>query len=221
MPPCWVGYSFRHGDRLPPQQRADLADGRVLRVDAGSRSVLWPYDSAGAPISGVRSVVAGARGLAPAELVELLLVTFEDLGVQLRVPADIACEIGFITSAERDDLMSDASRQTQREIADVLRRAQRLPESVQEALATAADDHTHFARLARRARLRCHLIRPTWTWSLKSIAQLLQEGGATSAQLQYLAGATFDARRYALERSMERAWNEAFWLGRAIPNDDV
>lgn len=229
VPQGWRGRRFRYRDQLPPQHQSDLDSGRVLRVDAGSRSVLWPYDDDGAPIGGFDAVIAGAGDIAPAEVVEVVLVTAEDTEMYPRVPASTACELGFISPAERDELVTDAAQQTQSEIASALSRAERrdalsplyrLDEADWDALRAAADDPERFAALARRSHLQCRVVRPTWTWEVESIAELLA-GGASRAQLQWLAGATRRIHRYALERSMQVAWNRAFWLGGTVVDDDV
>lgn len=219
-PKGWRGYRFVRTAHLPPQQQSDLAAGRVLRVDAGSRSVLWPYDETGLPIDGFEAVLAGAGDLAPAELVELVLVTAEDLETYPRIPAQAACELGFISPADRDELAAGAAEHNRREIAGVLRRAERLPEDDREALRAASRDPEPFARLARRWRLQCRLTLPTWTWQVESVAEVLA-CGASPAQLRWLTGAVREIHRYALERSMEQAWHQAFWLGGTVVDGDV
>ena len=219
VPAGWRGYRFGYRD-LPPLRQSELDHGRVLRVDAGSRSVLWPYDAAGAPIRGVDAVIAGAGDIPPAELVELILLTAEDTETYPRVPAIVACELGFISPTDRDRLVADAARHNESEIAGVLRRARRLGREAQDALRAKADDPQRFAALARRWHLRCHLTQPTWTWPVESISDALASG-ASPAQLRWLASATRRIRGYQLERDMERAWSQAFWLGRTVVDDGV
>jgi len=219
-PKGWRGYQFVRTEQLPPKQQSDLAAGRVLRIDALSRSVLWPYEETGLPIDGFDAVLRGAGDLTPVELVELVLVTAEDLETHPLVPAQTACELGFISPADRDELVAGAADHNQREIADALLRAKRLSEAEREALRAASRDPERFARLARRSHLQCRLTHPTWTWQMESVAEVLASG-ANPAQLRWLAGAVREIHRHVLERSMERAWHQAFWLGRTVVDDEV
>ena len=211
-PSEWLGWRFRHGDRLPTQQQADLASGRVLRVDDGSRSVLWPYDADGGPVAGFSDVLAGVGNVSPAEVVELVLVTAEDIGTYPSVPAATACTLGFISESERDSLLAEAEARNRAEIADVLRRAARAEPADRAALAAAASDPARFGRMARRLRLRCWFTPPSWRWEVQSVQAALTHG-ASAAQLRWLAEATRGTRGWALERSMRAASIRAFWQG--------
>lgn len=217
-PSEWFGWRFRHGDRLPAQQQADLTSGRVLRVDHRSRSVLWPYTAAGASVAGFPDVLAGAGDMSPAEVVELVLVTAEDIGTYPSVPAATACTLGFISAGERDSLVAEADARNTAEVADVLRRAARLEPADRAALAAAVGDHERFGRLARRLGLRCWFARPSWRWEVRSVHAALADG-AQAAQLRWLAEATRGTRVWALETSMREAWNRAFWQGGPVAGD--
>lgn len=218
-PSEWLGMRFRHGDALPAQQQADLTSGRILRVTYGSRSVLWPYDAAGGPVAGFSDVLAGAGDMSPAEAVELVLVTADDIGTYPFVPASTACTLGFISDGERDSLVADAEAQIRAEIADVLRRAARVDPADRAALTAAKGDLARFERLARRLHLRCWFARPSWRWEVESLQAALADG-ASAAQLRWLAEATRGTRAWALERSMREASNRAFWQG-GPPADDM
>jgi hypothetical protein len=217
-PSKWFGWRFRYPDPLPEPQHSDLNSGRVLRVDYRSRSVLWPYDAARTPITGFADVLAGARDMPPAEIVELVLVTADDIGTYPWVPAATACALGFISAGERDHLVTAADARNTAEVADVLRRAARLDPADRAALAAAAGDPARFGRLARRHRLRCWFTRPSWRWEVRSVQAALMNG-ASPAQLRWLAEATRGTRGWALETSMREAANRAFWQGGPEPDD--
>lgn len=219
-PAGWQPYSFsRAGGALPARQQSDLDLGRVLRLDHGRWSVLWPYNTKGLPVPNIGHVLAAGQGLSAGDLVELVLVTTEDLERQPRVPAWTACALGFIGSIERDALVADAQARNRGEIAGALRRAERLPVTEQAALRAAADDPERFARRARRARLRCPLVQPHWVWEVGSIAAVLSS--ATADQLAWLTLAMRDIRGFVLERDMEIASRDAFWLGETDPDCDI
>ena len=213
MPPNWRGYHLRFPAEVPPTRMADLEAGRVVRVDAGSKLVLWPYGPKGVPIPGFESVLAGAGNIGAAELVELVLLEREHPFTYPRVPATTAHELGFISSVQRDDLIADAAAETRLSMAAALHRAKRLSHEEQQALKRATANPEHFARLAARSGIRFHVTQPAWIWHIGSVADAMTKG-ISGARLEWLAGASRTIRTYALESDMEGAWHQAFWLGR-------
>ncbi|MCZ2850195.1 hypothetical protein [Modestobacter sp. VKM Ac-2978] len=202
--------------QLSSQEQADVDAGRLVHIEVGDQSVLWPYGESGSPVRGIDAVGAGAGSIAPAELVELILIRTEDVGRRLRVPAATACELGFIPPAERDALVVAAEVETHAEIARVLTEASE-PELW--ALRAAAHAPERFARIARRAGMQCFIVRPTWTWYVDSVPEVLA-AGASREQLLWLGGGMRRLQRMALEDSMRSAALRAYWLGQPdIPDD--
>lgn len=157
-------------------------------------------------------MLAGAGDQSAAGVVELVLVTAEDIGTHASVPAATACELGFISAEERDGLVHEADARNRAQIGSALRRASRRDATDRAALAATASDVEAFASLARRLRLQCTFIEPSWPWQVSSLAAALA-GGAGTARLRWLATATCGTRGWALERSMRQAADRAFWLG--------
>jgi hypothetical protein len=152
--------------------------------------------------------------------VELVLLGREDQMVYPHVPAGKAHELGFISKAERDVLTAAADDRTRRSIRAALKRAARLGEAEQQELRDAMDDPRLFARLAARSHIRCSIALPWWRWEVGSVAEALA-GGVTPARLEWLAGAARRIRQHLLEVDMQRAWRDAFWLGRPYPDEPL
>ena len=222
MPPGWHAVSVGPGTVLSPRRAADLAAGRVVRIDAGSRSALWPVDGSGRPVAGVESVVAGAGDVTPADLVEIVLLTRTDPLRPPRVPAATARELSFISAAQQEDIERDAARATRHAVDATLARARRSRLDARDvrALEGARSDPRRFVRLAGGMGLRCSITEPVWSWPVGGIVEALA-AGTGPAQLRWLAGDTVRSRAYALERSMESAWHAAFQLGRAYADDGM
>lgn len=213
VPMQWQGYPYRHGDSLPARQQADLESGRVLQVRDGARSMLWPYDQAGAPIVGFADVLAAAGNLAAADFVELALLTADEIGMPPWVPVEVAADLGFVTDGEADRLIADAREWNADEVQAVLRRAQRLAPGLRDDLQAVATNTTQFARLARQYGLQCQVHRATWRWDIPGVGAALAQG-YSAPRLRYLAEAICGTRGFSLEASMRQAADKAFWLGR-------
>ncbi len=142
----------------------------------------------------------------------------------------MACELGFISPADCDGLVADAARSNEAGIASTLERVNRLrsastfhrthrlDQDAEDELRAPAADPERFAKVARRLHLQFHVNRPTWTWQVESIHDAVLRG-ASPAQLHWLAGAVRRIRDHQLERSMQQAWSEAFWLGGTVVDD--
>jgi hypothetical protein len=195
----------------------------VLRIESGSRAVLWPYDRAGAPVAGFDSIISGAGDLSPAALVELILVAHGDLFTYPLVPAAKAHELGFISAADRDVLISNAAEQNSAHMHAAMDRARRyrLGPSEVDALRNAMHDPPRFARLAAKSHLSCPLVEPAWAWQVDSVAAAVVSRVHRPERLRWLAQTMRRITTYVLERDMEQAWRKAFWLGRTVPDDGV
>lgn len=210
MPAAWHGHRYRHGDLVPAQLQADLAAGRVLRVDHGSRYVLWPYTAAGRPVEGFDAVLRGVPDLAPVDLAELVLLRHQETRIFPQVPAALACQLGFITPTTRDQITQAQEQQNAAVVQRALRQAQRRPADTLNALRAAVDDHEEFMRVARRARIRCRLYQPCWQWQVRSVKQALKQGHSVD-RLTWLAAEMQRIRTFLLERAMEQAARLAPW----------
>jgi hypothetical protein len=220
VPRNWVGVPHRVGDRVPQGQLADVEAGRVLRVAHGSRFTLWPYQHDGSPIRGFEHITAPLAGrVTPAAVVEMVLITTEQLGFYPRVPAAVAHELGFISQTDRDDLITRAQAFTQASI-DRAMDAHFITDEERDALEAARHDVTQFVNLARRIGLRPRVVYPIWEWKVDSIADELNSGLLDADRLEYLAGAMRNIHAYALELSMRSASMTAYWQGRAHPDDE-
>lgn len=172
---------------------------------------------------GFEHIIAGAGRVEPIELVEAVLVDLglqadedEWAGGQLGRPwtsAAKADDLGFISTAERDALIHEASQSTadriQQAITAATGRNHRLNEHEVDQLRAAAKDPQRFARLADEHHIRFRISMPTWSWGVDSVASALKME-ATSAQLEWLGIAWLRLVRRHLERDMQQAWFRAF-----------
>jgi hypothetical protein len=92
-------------------------------------------------------------------VVELVLVTAEDIGTYPSVPAATACALGFVSAGERDSLVAEADARNRAKVADALRRAARLEPADRAALA-AAGRRAHAVREACAPAPVAVLVRP-------------------------------------------------------------
>lgn len=211
MPAGWSSRGVSAQLGIPPALMADLAAGRVVLVDGGSRSSLWPYGPYGAFADfSVVTDVLGAR--ASEDVVETVLVRFDALLAHPRVPAATAHTLGFISASERDRLIRDAANANKAEIAGVLLRARRLNSDNQVALRRTSSSPWQFGVLARSLGLRCHIVEPHWTWEIASLAHAL-DARETAARIRWLTDVAWRIREVALERDMREAALKAYWLG--------
>ncbi|GAB3438989.1 hypothetical protein GCM10027517_11880 [Phycicoccus ginsengisoli] len=220
IPNDWVGITFRTGDHVPEHLLRDITADRVLRVDDGSHFTLWPYQ-AGSPVPGFDHILKPLLGhVQPAVIVEVVLANTEQLLAHPRLPAPVAHELGFITTTERDNLITAAADATSHSINDAALADYTLTDYERDELDRARHDLTTLIDVARQVGLRFRVTEPSWTWEVTSIADELAAGSLDGNRLEYLAGAVHNIHGYALEISMRGAWSTAFHVGRAYPDDD-
>jgi hypothetical protein len=203
---------------MTTSQSAHVKSRRVVRVEAGSRWVLWPYAAQGAHVSRFGTGIEAAAKLSAEEIVELVLLSTDELG-EPWVPADLACAWGFITRVHRDTLVDQAAANRRAAVNAASHDNGRTSDKLRSALRSAVEDPRRFGRLARQHSVHGGPFTPAWRWAVSSIADALV-AGATDEQLTWLVGAVHDMRTRALERAMQRAAMEAYWLG-APPPDDI
>lgn len=216
-PSRWHALFYPTGQPHLRPQLDHLAMNRVLCIQGDAGCVLWPYDETGTPIKGFDAVIAGAGDVSATQLVELALASSEDGLTSPQVPVELAHSWGFVSDGERDALVARAAA-GRRSVLQSARDDHRLTPEDRTELGNLIDAPELFARLARKLKLygRAGTV-ATWTWTVGSVAEQV-ESGASDSQLRWLAEAMRGIRQRALERDMERAWNRAFWLGRAAPD---
>ncbi|MFE6508056.1 hypothetical protein ACFVBP_10330 [Nocardioides sp. NPDC057764] len=223
QPDGWRALHFPGSAMIPSSWERLIAERRVLRIDHLSNSALWPVDKDGAPIPGIRDIIEGAGSVNALELAEAILVRsrspYESVVDQPAVfwpgmHPDKAHELGFIDSARRDALITEAEQKTQRRmelvIAEVSSRRPRRgdPELVVN-LRRVMTRPTRFARLAREHYLDFYPVPPVWHWELGCVQDALEQH-ATPAQLQWLGRGWLHVVRRAIGMKMEQAWHAAF-----------
>ncbi|WP_143755752.1 hypothetical protein [Sanguibacter keddieii] len=212
MPPSWRAVPIAHGQPLTAHQKDDLDAQRVLRVTAGSRSAIWPYDQKHVPIERFSLVVDAASTLTAPDVVELTLLD-EHMG-DLWVPADLAVSWGQLTTEESDLLTAAAESNRHR----VLQRGPKLHWRERDKLYTDllrfVDLPSKFASLASQQNVGGGPFQAGRAWTVGSIAALL-ESAATDEQVRWAVGAVDRRRNWRLAMSMREASRSAYWLGRS------
>jgi hypothetical protein len=166
LPDGWRVRSFAFGEAVPHALEELASTGQVARAAVGSRTVFWPLTEGGPPIAGFDAVLRCGGGLDPARLAEVILTRLDYPHVA--VPAAMAKELGFITSAERDGLIADAATANAASVASTLKNAKRRLDADDYAeLVAAAGDLEKFAKLSRRHYFRSAIREPTWAWDAR------------------------------------------------------
>jgi hypothetical protein len=225
MPPGWHALTFPGARSLPPQVQRDLDNKRILRIDHGGKSAVWPVTADNNPIPGFNHVLTGAQPIGPVELAEALLVDgdahSDDPAVphinSPRIPASTAHQVGLIGDDERAEIEAAAAAETRNRVTLVLKQAaKRLDPSELGALHDAADHHQTFGRLAEQHHLVFWITPPVWTWDIDSVPEALAGNPAlTPGQLRLLGQHWWRQTRRSLEQSMENAHKQAIWWAQA------
>jgi hypothetical protein len=217
--PGWRAVPVAHNQPLTPAQRADVNAVRVIRIHAGSRSTLWPYAPDGAPVPGFAAVAAAGHALAPESIVELVLLTSDELGDPW-VPADLACAWGFIDPHARDRLIGEAATNRRRAVENAHQHHLRDVVKLEAVLRKHVDDPERFARVARQQGLPGGPFRGAHRWPIGSVADVLSTG-APDEQVGWLVETLTTMRTRVLEGSMQNASMKAYWYGQPHPDDIV
>jgi hypothetical protein len=229
-PGGWESVPFRHSDPIPSHIKQWLAAGRVLRIDWGSRSALWPLIGSRRPVDGFEHVVAGAQQLrlSPVQIAEALLVPRpfgeaaqgeDELPDDVEYPhrprfsVKIAHQVGLVDQSELDEVIADADRYTRARVDEVLDTAKRrgLPAGDLQDLRDAAGNPSRFARLAKEHGIRFWVSPANWTWDVDSVPAVLRDHNLTPQQLRLLGREWCRQVTRALEQDMENAWHQASW----------
>lgn len=211
QPSGWTAVRLSFGQHPSIRQRADLDERRVLLVQAGSRSAIWPYDTTGDPIPRFDVALASAPELSAASLAELVLLSTEVTGWPW-VPSELASEWGLMSPAERTrlEVRAAANRaRAARAAVDHWHHSDWLPE----ALERLVDDPRRFTRLAREQGVSGGPFRAGCFWEVQSVAETLTSR-ATDEQVRWLVHTMHQMRTRALEAAMQRASQLAYWHGR-------
>jgi hypothetical protein len=218
LPDGWRVRSFGFGEVVPHALEELASAGQVARTAVGSRTVFWPLTEGDLPVARFDAVLRGGVGLDAARLAEVVLTRLDYPHVA--VPAAVAKDLGFITSAEREELIAGAESANAALVASTLKDAQRTLDAEDYAeLVAAAGNLENFAKLARRHYFLFGIRVPTWTWDIGSVVDALQ-AGEPADRLEWLTEAIHRITTRLLETDMETAWNKAFWLG-ATPTEDT
>lgn len=211
QPSGWTAVRLSFGERPSVRQRADLDERRVLLVQAGSRSAIWPYDTNGEPIARFDVALASIPEQSAAGLAELVLLSTEATGWPW-VPSELASEWGLMSSAERTLLEVRAAANRARAARAAVHHwhhSDWLPA----ALERLVDDPRRFTRLARAQGVRGGPFRAGCFWEVRSLAETLTSG-ATDEQVRWLGKTMHQMRTRALEAAMQRASQVAYWHGK-------
>jgi len=218
-PPGWHAVPVQHRQPLTPAQHADVLSGRVLQVHSGSRSALWPYRPDATPVPGFTAVTAAAHALTAESVVELVLLTQDELGDPW-VPAELACSWGFITPQTRDRLIDEAAHNRRRAVEGTREHHLRDPEQLQATLRKHVDDPERFALVARQQGVDGGPFRAAHRWEIGSVATILATG-ASDEQIAWLVTTVTAMRARTLERAMESAASRAYWYGKPHADEIV
>lgn len=210
--PGWFAIGVGRHQPLGPSRQRDVDSRRVLRVRAGSWSALWPYAADGTSVPGFGAVLAAAGPMEPASIVELVLLTEEHVGDPW-VPAELACDWGFISPEARDGLIRAAAVNRHRAVKEAPRHHLRDEYKLEAELRRHLNDPDRFVAVARQQGVRGGPFRAAHRWEVGSVGALL-ERGAPDEQVKWLVGAVSAMRARLLEGSMRHASMTAYWHGR-------
>ncbi len=191
---------------------------RVVLVQSGSRSSLWPYNVHGDPIPRFDVALTAAPKQSAPSFAELVLISTEVTGWPW-VPSDLAVPWGLMSPADRERLEAQAAanrRRAAHAAVDHWHHSDWLPE----ALEALVDDPPRFARLARQQGVSGGPFRAGCVWRVESIAQTLTST-ATDDQLRWLVRTIHQMRTRALEGAMRWASQQAYWHGEPRADDIV
>lgn len=229
VPAGWRARIWPGADCIPEPYAAWVRDRRLLVFPIDEKLVTWPlaYDGDGGliPVAGIEAL-ASAAGLRPGQIsgfIEAMLVDWSvkgyhpELPVNPVLPARTAFRLGLIGKDERDRCLEEARMATLRKMQDVVGG---LPDPWEHRaeFQRAIGNRREFMRLARRHRVWFEVVKPTWSWPVRSVASELVEGARADA-VRWLAGWALETSDRLLQRSMEHAWNAAiegrpksYWL---------
>lgn len=208
---------------MPEPYATWVTAGRLLAFPVGVRQAAWPLVpgpiSPGlAPVPGVEPLLAAAKGLRPDQVssfIEAMLVDWsgeEDhsgFPVRLDLPAHEAFDLGFINADERQCAMAEARAATIGEMARIIGTLPDQQQHHRAKLHQAMSSTRAFSRLADRLGIEFTVVKATWTWPGRTVADEILAGTRAEA-VQWLAGWAYKTSTRMLQRAMERAWQEAF-----------
>lgn len=235
--PEWRSVTFHHKEALPDALRAELVAGRLLRVDHGSRSAVWPVSGGRRlrPVRGFEHVIAGMRAARPSasavEIFEACLVgprpDHEDPDVEvvdtnsplyLWLDLDEALTLDLIGVDQHARVKAANLAANQSRIRRILKDPMRIwggtvSASQLRELTAAIDDVKLFYELAARFDLFIGpgegLVAPTWEWPFVDLRSglMIYDGRV----LEAFARSRMKATRRGLHHSMTHAWRQAMW----------
>lgn len=236
--PEWRSATFGYNEALPSTLHADLIAGRLLRVDHGSRSAVWPLAVSGHPrgVPGFEHVIAGMRIARPSanaiEIFESCLIGPQydesDADVEivdtsdplfLWLGLDEAHQLGLINAEEHESLKRSNLAANQAGFAAIMDRPRRrwgdrLSQSEERDLhAAAVTDVDRFFELAERFDLyigaSVSISTPRWAWPVSDLRS------ATALYegpvLEAFARCRMKATLRGLHQSQSWAWRSAMW----------
>lgn len=157
MPTAWRPLVLSATEPVSAGWGAHIDSGKVLKIAAGSKRLIWPTIRTPAgtgPVPGLEHVVAQAKSLRPEQIVEVLLRYIDDdepgkahvktvdattvrypgddnvkldISRPLPVPAWTAYNLGIISADTRDKLVAAATALNHQHMADVIRAASNDP----------------------------------------------------------------------------------------------
>lgn len=233
----WRSVAFNHREAPPDALSADLAAGRLLRVDHGSRSAVWPVSGEPrlGPVHGFEHVIAGMRTARPSasvlEIVEACLVgprpDHDNPDVEivdtssplyLWLDLDEAPTLDLIDIDKHDRLKSANFATNQSRIRRMMKDPMRrwggsLSASQLRELRAATNDLDLFSELTAQFDLFIGpgegLVTPIWEWPFVDLrsALMIYDGQV----LEAFARCRMKATRQGLHHSMTHAWMKAMW----------
>jgi len=229
VPVRWRPCLFPANEPLPSQWQAHVDGGRVLRLDAGRWTMVWPVVRSAVAGAGliavprIDRVFAAARRLSPVSLVELLLVQLPGEWAvvtgraddewelhPIDVPADLAYRLGLISDELRQQLVRDARAETRAAMNRVIADAEaKNPERARK-LREFTNSPTEFGWLAWKDGTAFVATKPTWRWSVRSLGSVVADAATTEDAVSYLTRELAWRVKQRLERAMQEAWTAAF-----------
>lgn len=128
---------------------------------------------------------------------------------QLHIPASKAFDFGFIDADERRRAMTEAREATQRGMIEIINTLSEHERGLRAELRAAMGNTRLFAQVASRHRIEFRVVKATWVWPRRSLADEVLAGTRADA-VEWLAGWFHRTCTRMLQRSMDGAWHAAF-----------
>jgi hypothetical protein len=219
VPSTWRAHAPKGNTGMPEPYATWVAEGLALVYPYKNRQAVWPLiprrDQLGwQPVPGIESVISAAQRLRPDQVVgfiEAVLLDWsdEEFPGGLSLPADKACDFGFITAEQQRQARAEARAQTLQAMDKIIDGLSEDQCHLRPVLEQAKGNTQQFRRIAKRLGIKFTVTRASWPWPGRSVVDEVTAGTRPDL-VEWLAKWAYRTSTVRLEQSMEEAWHDAF-----------